>query len=108
MKSISNIGKNLPRKSPIRYLSLSGIDINLPMICLEAATSIASADEISSIAASSLVLYKMASNRGSSGNSNSSSNENIDANDTNGSPGVMRILYKETSEGIKWQVVQWH
>ncbi|WP_027624781.1 hypothetical protein [Clostridium lundense] len=65
VKSISNIGKNLPGKIPIRYLSLSRTGIKIPVLCLDAATSIASASEISSIAASGLVLCKMASNSGS-------------------------------------------
>ncbi|WP_051541999.1 hypothetical protein [Clostridium lundense] len=79
MKSISNIGKNLPGKISIGQLSLSGTGINLHVFCLDGVTSIASAGEMSSIAASGLVLYKTASNSGSGGESNSSSDKNIDA-----------------------------
>ncbi|WP_051542006.1 hypothetical protein [Clostridium lundense] len=99
MKSISNIGKNLPGKiPPIRYLSLSGTGINLPVLCLDGVTSIASAGEISSIAASGLVLYKTASNSGSGGDSNSSSDENIDASDTKGTADAEKILGKNGTQ----------
>lgn len=82
VKSISNIGKNLPGTISIGQLSLSGTGINIPVLCLDGVASIATAGEISSIAASGSVLYKAASNGGSTRNSNRSFNENIDANDS--------------------------
>lgn len=65
-------------------LSPSEIGINVPVLCLDGVTPIASVGEISSIAASGLAFYNMASNSGSGEDSNSSSNENIDANDAKG------------------------
>ena len=47
-------------------------------------------------------------NRSSTGGQNYAGWNSVYITKTNGSPGVMRIFYKETSEGIKWQVVQWH
>ncbi|ARC83442.1 colicin D family protein [Clostridium argentinense CDC 2741] len=84
VKSIGNIGKNLPGKISIGQLSLSGTGINVPVLCLDGVTSIASVGEISSIATSGLAFYNMTSNSGSGGDSNSSSNENIDASDAKG------------------------
>lgn len=52
------------------------------LLCLDGVTSIATAGEISSIAASGSVLYKAASNSGSDGNSNSSSDKNVDTNES--------------------------
>jgi len=61
-------------------LFLSETGINIHVLCLDGVASIATAGEISSIAASGSVLYKAASKSGSGGNGNSSSNKNIDNN----------------------------